>query len=90
MDKCVVLKALADPVRAAITKAICCEALSVTEIVERFALSQPAISHHLRVLKEAGVVTAEKRGSTIYYSLNKETVAAACCHVREELKIKEE
>lgn len=35
------------------------------------ALSQPTISHHLRLLREAGLVTAERKGTWVYYSVNK-------------------
>ncbi len=41
----------------------------VCDITERFTLGQPTISHHLRILKEAGLVTADKRGKWVYYSL---------------------
>lgn len=87
MDVCLSLKALGDPVRAGILKALCCGRLSVGEIVERFHLSQPAISHHLRVLREAGLVTAEKEGTTVYYTLNKGHLSSVCCCVREEYEI---
>lgn len=87
MDICITFKALGDPVRKAIVKAICCNPLSVGEIVERIKLSQPAVSHHLRILREAGIIIAEKKGTTIYYSLNKETLTAMCCCVREEFEV---
>jgi ArsR family transcriptional regulator, arsenate/arsenite/antimonite-responsive transcriptional repressor len=44
--------------------------LCACEIEARFALSQPTISHHLRLLREAGVVTSERRGSWVYYALD--------------------
>ena len=40
-------------------------------IEERFDLSQPTISHHLKVLREAGLVTSERRGSWVYYALDR-------------------
>ncbi|UCH78788.1 MAG: winged helix-turn-helix transcriptional regulator [Candidatus Coatesbacteria bacterium] len=90
MDIHISLKALGDPVRAGILKALCCGRLSVGEIVERFHLSQPAISHHLRVLRQAGLVTAEKEGTTVYYTLNKGHLNSVCCCVRDEFEIEEE
>ncbi|HUU57741.1 MAG TPA: metalloregulator ArsR/SmtB family transcription factor [bacterium] len=87
MDICIPFKALGDPVRVSILKALCCGPLSVGEIVERSRLSQPAISHHLRVLREAELVTAEKRGTTVYYSLNKDKVSSVCCCVRDEFEV---
>jgi ArsR family transcriptional regulator len=65
------LAALADPVRLSIvrqlgaTGAVCaCDFSAIGEV------SQPTVSHHLRVLREAGVVTSERRGTWIYYSLD--------------------
>jgi ArsR family transcriptional regulator len=89
MDICACFKALGDPVRKAILKSLCCERLSVGEIVERFHLSQPAISHHLRVLRDAGLVTAQKEGTTVYYSMNKESLSSMCCCVREEFEVED-
>ncbi len=43
--------------------------LCVCELESHFDLSQPTVSHHLRILREAGVVSAERRGTWVYYSL---------------------
>jgi ArsR family transcriptional regulator len=43
--------------------------LCVCELESHFSLSQPTISHHLRLLREAGVVAAERRGTWVYYTL---------------------
>jgi len=51
-------------------------ALCVCEIEPRFNLSQPTISHHLRLLREAGVVTSERRGTWVYYALDSKRVEA--------------
>ncbi len=59
--------------------------LCVCEIEPRFALSQPTISHHLRLLREAGVVTSERRGSWVYYALDPktaETIGSFCALFR--------
>jgi ArsR family transcriptional regulator, arsenate/arsenite/antimonite-responsive transcriptional repressor len=70
------LKALADDTRLEIVSllALADEELCVCDIEERFDLSQPTISHHLRVLKDAGVVTSERRGSWVYYALRRDTL----------------
>lgn len=64
------LQALADPVRLAIVRELAaspevcaCDFTTVAEV------RQPTVSHHLRVLREAGVVTGERRGSWIFYRL---------------------
>ncbi len=82
------MKALADPVRLELLKAICCERLTVGELVGRSHLSQPAISHHLRILKEAGLVAARKEGTKVFYSLQKACIKGVCCCLRDEFKVK--
>ena len=71
-----VLAALADPTRLQIVQLLARqdEPLCVCEIVPRFALGQPTISHHLKVLREAGLVTWEKRGLWVYYALDRTTL----------------
>ena len=85
MDK--ILKALADPVRLDLLKALCCEQLTVGELVGRSRLSQPAISHHLRILKEAGLVDATKDGTRVFYSLRKACLENVCCCLRDEFQL---
>lgn len=65
------LSALADPVRLSIVRQIaaCDGAVCACDFVECCDVSQPTISHHLRVLREAGVVTSERQGTNIVYSL---------------------
>ncbi|OEH92266.1 ArsR/SmtB family transcription factor [Bacillus solimangrovi] len=46
------------------------ERLTVNEIVEQVTLSRPAVSHHLKILRDTGLVTSEKNGTKHYYSLN--------------------
>ena len=45
--------------------------LCVCELESHFELSQPTVSHHLRILREAGVVSSERRGTWVYYSLER-------------------
>ena len=67
-----VLKALADPHRLRMLSIIAAQPaaapLCVCEIEGEFGLSQPTISHHLKVLREAGLVTVTKRGLWHYYA----------------------
>ncbi|CAH1198834.1 hypothetical protein PAECIP111893_01125 [Paenibacillus plantiphilus] len=63
--------ALADPVRQDIIMILTKhEALNVAQIVERTPMSRSAISHHLKILKQAGLLTSSKVGTEIYYSLD--------------------
>ncbi len=48
--------------------------LCVCDIESHFALSQPTISHHLKILREAGLVTSERRGTWAYYALSRKTL----------------
>ena len=65
-----VFRALGDPTRLQIFRLIAAQTdpLCVCDIVERFAVSQPTISHHLRVLREVGLVTVSRRGIWAYYA----------------------
>lgn len=67
------LKAVADPLRLRMLAAIsndprgeCC----VCDLVELAEVSQPTVSHHLKVLKQAGLLTSERRGTWVYYGLD--------------------
>ena len=62
--------ALADDTRLKIVETLAVGDRSVAEIVDLFAVSQPAISRHLRLLREAGVVTVEPAGKQRIYRLN--------------------
>ena len=63
-------QALASPYRREIIRLLKWQNLSAGEIAEKFNISQPSISRHLDVLKQAEIVTAERRGNQIIYSLN--------------------
>jgi ArsR family transcriptional regulator len=63
-------KALADPTRVALVNRLAGTAeVCVCELVDEFELSQPTISHHLKKLRDAGLVCAERRGTWAYYRL---------------------
>jgi len=70
-------KALADPTRVAIINCLsAADEVCVCNLTETFELSQPTISHHLKVLREAGLVESSRRGTWAYYRLVPETLAA--------------
>ena len=66
------LQAIADPVRLSILRQLATSLGSVCacDFTECCTVSQPTVSHHLKVLREAGVVTTERRGTYIYYDLS--------------------
>jgi len=65
------LQALADPVRLSIVRQLAAEDDSVCacDFTECCAVTQPTVSHHLKVLRDAGVVTTTRQGTYIYYRL---------------------
>lgn len=71
-------KALADPTRIRILHLLAknAEPLCVCDIVDQFPLGQPAISHHLKVLRDTRFVHAERRGTFMFYSINRHCVSA--------------
>src|SRR5436189_6358582 len=63
-------RALADPTRVAIVNRLSgAEELCVCDLTAAFELSQPTISHHLKILREAGLVESSRRGTWAYYRL---------------------
>jgi len=67
-----VLKALADPVRLRLVSLIGAHQggeVCVCELTTAFELTQPTISHHLKVLREAGIIDCERRGTWVFYWL---------------------
>lgn len=64
------MEMLSQPVRLRILCALSEQKWSVVKLAEAVNLSQPAMSHHLRKLREAGLVKTERDAQTIYYSLN--------------------
>ncbi len=70
-------KALADPTRVAIVNRLAAaEEVCVCDLTETFELSQPTISHHLKILREAGLVESTRRGTWAYYRLVPEAIDA--------------
>lgn len=73
------LKALGDPARLRLMSLIASHdgaEACVCDLLPAFDLAQPTISHHLKVLHEAGLVERERRGTWVYYSVRPEALAA--------------
>lgn len=77
-DPVLFAKAIADDTRQKIMSVCCCCELSVNEIVEKVGFSQPTISHHLAILREAGLVDVREEGKQTFYTLNQERIAVCC------------
>ncbi len=77
-DPVLFAKAIADSTRQKIMAECCCRWLSVNEIVEKLEVTQPTVSHHLAILREAGLVNVREEGKQTFYSLNQEHLAVCC------------
>lgn len=76
-------KALADDTRQKIMKICCCQWVSVNEIVEQLDVTQPTVSHHLAILREAGLVDIREEGKQTFYRLNQSHITVCCGRLRE-------
>ena len=70
------LKLLGDPVRWSIVQRLAVEDLCVCHLVEDLGLAQPLVSHHLRSLRNAGIVGTEPCGAFTYYLLDRSVLAS--------------
>jgi ArsR family transcriptional regulator, arsenate/arsenite/antimonite-responsive transcriptional repressor len=71
-------KALADPVRLRLLSLIACHdggESCVCDLLEAFDLTAPSVSYHLKILREAGLISSERRGTWVYYRVNPEMMA---------------
>jgi ArsR family transcriptional regulator len=70
------LQAVADPTRLAILRQLSAgQPVCACDFTACCEVAQPTVSHHLKVLREAGWVTAERRGSSVWYSLDRGAAA---------------
>lgn len=66
------LKALGDPHRQNILRLLACQEMGACEIIQAIGLAQPTIAHHLKILKQAGLISSQKVGKFVFYTLNKD------------------
>ncbi|MFQ5857174.1 MAG: ArsR/SmtB family transcription factor [Anaerolineae bacterium] len=72
-------KAIADGTRQKIMGLLCCRELCVSDLVAEMGnISQPTVSHHLQILKGAGLVDTRREGKQMYYTLRQEAIANCC------------
>jgi DNA-binding transcriptional ArsR family regulator len=76
------LAALSDPTRQQIVSVLSTERLNVSQLTGRFSLSQPAISHHLRILSDAGLLIQERHGRERLYRLDTKCCRSLADHFR--------
>ncbi len=73
-DTAKMLKAIAEPKRLKIVDMLSCGELCACKILEAFHVTQPTLSHDMKLLVEAGLVKDRRSGKNIYYSLNEEAI----------------
>ena len=78
LDPVLFAKAIADETRQKIMKLTCCNWRTVNDIVEHLNVTQPTVSHHLAILREAGLVNFKEDGKQTYYQLNKDYLTVCC------------
>jgi ArsR family transcriptional regulator len=70
VDTAKILKAISEPKRLRIVDMLSCGELCACEILEEFHITQPTLSHDMKLLVETGMVQDRREGKNIYYSLN--------------------
>ncbi len=71
-----ILKAMAHPIRVSIMSTLEGKKLNVTQIYEALDLEQSVVSHHLGILRDKGVLNAERDGKNVFYSLKSELLSS--------------
>jgi len=82
-----VFRALADPTRRAVFERLSQQEMSVSELTAGFRVSQPAISQHLSMLKEAGLVVERREGRYVYYRSEPQGLASLADWVQHYLVV---
>jgi ArsR family transcriptional regulator len=82
-------KALADSTRLEIVDMLSCGELCACKILERFNITQPSLSHHMKVLCDCGLVNGRKEGKWTHYSLDDKTVQMLKAFLTEVTSTKE-
>ena len=77
-DPVLFAKAIADDTRQKIMSECCCCWISVGDLANKLEFSQPTISHHLAILRDAGLVESREEGKQTFYTLNQERIAICC------------
>ena len=79
-------KAFSDRSRLRILQLLSSKEMTVNEIVKAVHLSQPTVSRHLAILRDAGIAVDRRDGQRVYYSLNKKAVQNCCICFCDELE----
>ncbi len=75
IDTAKMLKAISEPKRLRIVDMLSCGEMCACVILESFHVTQPTLSHDMKLLVDAGIVNDRREGKNIYYSLNRENLS---------------
>ena len=78
VDPVLFAKAIADETRQKIMSECCCCWISVGDLTNKLNVSQPTVSHHLAILRDAGLVNLREEGKQTFYTLNQENIVMCC------------
>jgi ArsR family transcriptional regulator len=78
MDSVIFAKAIADNTRQQIMRLLCCQWLCVSDVVDQSGVTQPTVSHHLAILREADLVHVKRDGKQVFYTLDQDKMAVCC------------
>jgi len=84
-----IFKALSDKNRLMIVDMLSCGELCACVILEKFNITQPTLSHHMKILYDCGLVSGRKVGKWVYYSLNDEAIKSLKAFLIEVTTTKE-
>ncbi|MBL4669020.1 MAG: winged helix-turn-helix transcriptional regulator [Flavobacteriales bacterium] len=85
-----VFQAIADPIRRDIIELVSNEPLSVNEVAEKFKISRPAISKHLKILNECGIIEINKKGRERFCIIQPKTLLPAFLWIEQYQKLWED
>ncbi|KNF07305.1 transcriptional regulator, ArsR family [Gottschalkia purinilytica] len=89
-EKVEIFKALSDANRLVILELLSCGEMCACDIMDNLDLSQPTISHHMKILQQSGLINKEKRGKWMFYSINKDKVDSLCDFIKYSTSYKED
>ena len=88
MDRNLMLRALADENRMKIVEMLLRHNMCVRSIANKLGITQAAVSQHVRVLREAGLVSGEKRGYFMHYEVNRMALKSLADHLADLAQVK--
>lgn len=74
VGKATLFKSISDPNRLMIVEMLSCGTLCACKLLEKLQITQPTLSHHMKILCDCGLVDARREGKWMHYSLNSEQI----------------